>query len=107
MPASPRPAGERALRVSITDVAREAGVSISTVSVALNGRDGVSERTRERIVGIAERLGWVPSIRAAAWCRARAVVVYLRDWRATGSAHARRQAYQQLRGLGLLSDPDR
>lgn len=30
---------------------------------------------------------------------ARAAVVYLREWRATGSPHARRQAYQQLRGL--------
>lgn len=30
---------------------------------------------------------------------ARAAVVYLREWRATGSTHARRQAYEQLRGL--------
>ncbi len=50
-------------RVSITDVAREAGVAISTVSAALNGRDGVSEQTRQRVAGIAQRLGWVPSIR--------------------------------------------
>lgn len=50
-------------RVTITDVAREAGVAISTVSAALNGRDGVSEQTRERVAGIAQRLGWVPSIR--------------------------------------------
>lgn len=33
---------------------------------------------------------------------ARAAVVYLREWRATGSAHARRQAYQQLRGLAYF-----
>ena len=50
-------------RVSITDVAREAGVAISTVSAALNGRDGVSAQTRERVAGIAQQLGWVPSIR--------------------------------------------
>lgn len=29
-------------------------------------------------------------------------MVYLRKWRATGSAHARRQAYQQLRGLAYF-----
>lgn len=33
---------------------------------------------------------------------ARAAVVYLREWRATGSADARRQAYQQLRGLAYF-----
>ena len=33
---------------------------------------------------------------------ARAAVVYLREWKATGSAHARRQAYQQLRGLAYF-----
>ena len=57
----PRPSAEE--RVSIIDVAREAGVAISTVSAALNGRDGVSDATRARITEIAERLGWVPSIR--------------------------------------------
>lgn len=58
-----RPRPDAGVRVSITDVAREAGVAISTVSAALNGRAGVSEATRVRITGIAERLGWVPSIR--------------------------------------------
>ena len=33
---------------------------------------------------------------------ARAAVVYLREWKATGSAHARKQAYQQLRGLAYF-----
>jgi hypothetical protein len=33
---------------------------------------------------------------------ARAAVVYLREWRATGSSHAKQQAYQQLRGLGYF-----
>ncbi len=50
-------------RVTIRDVAAEAGVSISSVSAALSGRPGVSEETRERIVDVAQRLGWVPSLR--------------------------------------------
>jgi hypothetical protein len=33
---------------------------------------------------------------------ARAAVVYLRQWRATGDAAAKQQAYQQLRGLAFL-----
>lgn len=33
---------------------------------------------------------------------ARAAVVYLREWRATGSARARRQAYEQLRGMAYF-----
>jgi DNA-binding LacI/PurR family transcriptional regulator len=52
-----------AQRVTIVDVAREAGVAISTVSASLNGRGGVSEATRARVVGIAERMSWVPSVR--------------------------------------------
>lgn len=64
-------------RVSITDVAREAGVAISTVSAALNGRGGVSEQTRERVTGVAQRLGWVPSIRGRSLVSRRAWAVGL------------------------------
>ncbi len=50
-------------RVTIVDVARHAGVSISSVSSALNGRAGVSAQTRERIIATASELGFVPSLR--------------------------------------------
>lgn len=50
-------------KVTILDVAAQAGVSISSVSAALNGRPGVSEDTRERIAAVAQQLGWVPSLR--------------------------------------------
>lgn len=53
-------------RPTITDIAREAGVSKGAVSYALNGRPGVSEATRERITEIARRLGWSPSTTARA-----------------------------------------
>ena len=49
--------------VTILDVAARAGVSISSVSAALNGRPGVSEQTRARIIEVAQQLGWVPSLR--------------------------------------------
>src|SRR5687768_4330947 len=42
--------------VSLTDVAREAGVSTGLASIALNDRYGVSAATRARILEVAERL---------------------------------------------------
>lgn len=50
-------------RPTIVDVAREAGVAISTASAALNERNGVSPATRTRVKETAEKLGFVPSIR--------------------------------------------
>lgn len=57
--------GIRALRVSAADVARAAGVSPATVSYVMNGRSGVSEQMRERVLAIAEELGHTSSMRAA------------------------------------------
>jgi DNA-binding LacI/PurR family transcriptional regulator len=51
-------------RATIADVAREAGVSKALVSFALNDRPGVSAETRQRILEVAELLGWRPSMRA-------------------------------------------
>ncbi|MFB4268266.1 LacI family DNA-binding transcriptional regulator [Nonomuraea sp. GTA35] len=47
--------------VTILTVAREAGVSKTTASDALRGSGRVSERTRETVVAVAERLGYVPN----------------------------------------------
>ncbi|WP_116244838.1 LacI family DNA-binding transcriptional regulator [Nocardiopsis sp. FIRDI 009] len=48
-------------RPTIVDIARVAGVSKGAVSYALNGKPGVSDRTRQRILDIARDLGWAPS----------------------------------------------
>lgn len=53
-------------RPTITDVATAAGVSKGAVSFALNGRPGISEETRQRILAAAQDLGWTPSARARA-----------------------------------------
>jgi DNA-binding LacI/PurR family transcriptional regulator len=64
-------------RPTITDIAREAGVSKGAVSYALNGRPGVSEATRHRITRIARELGWSPSSTARALSGGRAGVIGL------------------------------
>ncbi|MBQ0987036.1 LacI family DNA-binding transcriptional regulator [Streptomyces sp. F63] len=53
------------MTVSITDVAKAAGVSASTVSRALRGRPGVSDAVRERISRVASSLGYTASRNAA------------------------------------------
>jgi DNA-binding LacI/PurR family transcriptional regulator len=58
-----------ASRVTIYDVAAEAGVSISTVSLALNSPARVSHRTRERVLRAADALGFVPKTEAVTRAR--------------------------------------
>ncbi|WP_158782375.1 LacI family DNA-binding transcriptional regulator [Pantoea sp. BAV 3049] len=48
--------------MSIFDVAREAGVALSTVSNALSGKDNVRESTRLRVQAAADRLGYRVSV---------------------------------------------
>lgn len=49
------------MTVTIDDVAREASVSISTVSHVINGTRFVAEATKERVLVAIERLGFEPS----------------------------------------------
>ena len=49
---------------SIRDVSKRAGVSISTVSNALNGQPNVSEATRERVLQAVQELGYFPNVNA-------------------------------------------
>ncbi len=48
-------------RVTITEVAREAGVSTQTISRVLNNRPDVSPETRQRVHQIIARLGYQPN----------------------------------------------
>jgi len=45
-------------KVRISDIARQTGVSMATVSLALNNRSGVSEETRLRVLKVAEELDY-------------------------------------------------
>lgn len=52
--------------VSIKDVAKEAGVAISTVSKVLNNYPNVSQETKEKVNRAIKELGFVPNAVAAA-----------------------------------------
>ncbi len=64
-------------RPTIADVAERAGVSKMAVSFALNGRPGVSDATRARVVAAADELGWRPNPVARSLSSARAGAVGL------------------------------
>ncbi|EQB90241.1 LacI family transcriptional regulator [Clostridium punense] len=52
------------MATSIKDVAREAGVSIATVSRVLNGIDVVNDETKKKVLDTIEKLGYRPNILA-------------------------------------------
>jgi LacI family transcriptional regulator len=58
-------------RVGIREVATAAGVSVASASVAINGRAGVSEQTRQRVLQAAQRLGYRANPQAQALRRGR------------------------------------
>lgn len=55
------------MKANLEDIARKAGVSKMTVSRVLRGGSGFSEATRDRVLRIAETLGYVPNRLAAAF----------------------------------------
>jgi LacI family transcriptional regulator len=47
-------------RVTLSAVARHAGVSLATASKVLNRRDGVGSETRLRVEAVMNEVGYVP-----------------------------------------------
>ncbi len=56
--------------MTIKDIAKNCGVSVSTVSRVLNGHPDVSAPVRERVLGEMERSGYVPNYSARTLVRA-------------------------------------
>lgn len=52
--------------VSLKDISARCGVSVATVSKALNGHKDVSEATREKLVRVAKEMGYFPNSQARA-----------------------------------------
>ncbi|RZB17244.1 LacI family transcriptional regulator [Streptomyces sp. F001] len=65
------------MMVKITDVARHAGVSPSTVSYALSGKRPISEETRQRVEASIRALGYRPHAGARALATSRSKVLAL------------------------------
>ncbi len=52
------------MKSTIKDIAKAANVSVGTVSMALNNRQGVNKHTRKQILEVAEQLCYVPNYSA-------------------------------------------
>jgi DNA-binding LacI/PurR family transcriptional regulator len=63
--------------VKITDVARHAGVSASTVSYVLSGKRSISSETRDRVLTSIRTLGYRPHASARALASSRSNVIAL------------------------------
>jgi DNA-binding LacI/PurR family transcriptional regulator len=50
--------------ITIADVARAAGVSVSTVSRILNNKPDVAAKTRQRVLKVIDELGYTPHVQA-------------------------------------------
>ncbi|WP_277212472.1 LacI family DNA-binding transcriptional regulator [Isoptericola croceus] len=100
---SAHPASGR--RVTITDVARAAGVSIAVVSYALNGRQGVSESTRRHVLKVAADLDWRPNAAARSMRSAAVTSVGLQVLDGASATHSRSAGLDLAGGLrGALGD---
>ncbi len=74
-----------AAKVTLSDVAKVAGVSLSTASKALSGTDRVSEETRERIQEVARRLDFQPDALAQSFARGRSRTIGILTQNAEGT----------------------
>lgn len=72
-----RSAGRRSRRVTITDVARAAGVSIKTVSNVLNDTGAMRPETRDRVKAVMRDLGYRLNVSARAMKAGRTMLIGL------------------------------
>lgn len=54
---------------TIYDIAKKAGVSIATVSRVVNNSDGIADKTREKVLKVADELGYYPQAYAQGLAR--------------------------------------
>lgn len=62
---------------TIVDIARESGVSYSTVSRVLNGYEFVKDSTRQKVLETAERMGYVANLSARSLAGGRSNIIAL------------------------------
>lgn len=86
-------------RPTIRDIARIAQVSPGAVSLALNGKRGVSVETRERVIAVASSVGWTASVAARALSSSKASAIGLVLARPQKSLEAERFYFQFICGV--------
>lgn len=93
------------MKVGIRDIAREAGVAVSTVSHVLNGTASISREVRDRVLTVARNLGYLDQRRAKATIATmeRVVLALTRPLVAAADTDMR----QLLIGAGLRHECDR
>jgi LacI family transcriptional regulator len=65
---------------TLTEVARLAGVSLTTASKAINGRDRISEVTRGRVLRAAKELSYTPNLVAKSLARGHSSIIGVLLW---------------------------
>jgi len=60
---------------TMTDIAKEAGVSVGTVSNVVNGTIAVKQERRERVLQAIARLGYTPNVLAQSLRRRQSTVI--------------------------------
>ncbi len=88
--------------MNIYDMAREAGVSIATISRVINGKDTVSPKTRSRVEAVLKKYNYAPSeiARGLVVNSIRTVGVMTADIRDVYYAHVSYRVEQELSKLG-------
>lgn len=91
---------------TITDVAREAGVSVATVSYVLSGKRPIGEATRTKVLDVIARLKYRPNPNAQGLKSARSNLlnVTVSDWRESSISPMIRgiEAAAKARGVHLI-----
>jgi len=62
-------------RPTLADVAARAGVSTALVSIVMREAPGASAATRERVLAVADELGYRPDVRARLLRRSRSRLI--------------------------------
>jgi LacI family transcriptional regulator len=75
--------------ITIYDVARKAGVSVATVSKVFNGYQDVSEKTKQRVLKLADEMGFRPNstARSLSMKKSWIIGVFFEDFLNSGFKH--------------------
>lgn len=85
--------------VTIKDVARAAGTSVSTVSKVINGHYSISEATAERVRAVIREMNYYPSSSAQSFARGATKTVALLTAMAPGTAFQNPHMFEIVAGM--------